>query len=459
MIVEIKDIAVINRQRKNMSPDAVKELAADIAAIGLLHPPVIRKPYPHEIQEVGECKFVLMAGGRRLAAHVLLGRKEIEVKLKDDLTPIEAEIAELSENIKRVDISWDEEASARKRIFELLSERNPASTLEEIASEIGISKAQLSKDVAIAKAVEKDATLKGATSKGSAIRIATYKADINQRVQKVQAAKAGSDLGSKLVTADGRDFIRQVPSQSVDLVFSDLPYGIDYFDNLKGGQTDGSVQSIYDDSAGSAKDFIADIVPHALRVVKPTGWVVFFMCYEWHGWLQEQVRLACPVHAGYAGVLDNGEQGRTTVWPCNQWDKQTDCKQLLPEMPPWIWTRRGKGNHGHWPELHASNRYEMLVVVNGGQARLAKKPVENVLDFPPFSGERHHAMQKPHDLCREIIERTTVPGERVLDVCFGSGAHLAAAADLGRDFLGCEKNPDLLPSALTLVGQYYRGGK
>lgn len=97
----------------------------------------------------------------------------------------------------------------------------------------------------------------------------------------------------------------------------------------------------------------------------------------------------------------------------------------------------------------------MIVVCNGGSAKYAKKPVENVLDFPPMEGERLHAMQKPHALCREIIERHTVIGEKVLDICMGSGAHLAAAADLRRDFLGCDSNPELLGPAFTLVGQFF----
>jgi DNA modification methylase len=171
------------------------------------------------------------------------------------------------------------------------------------------------------------------------------------------------------------------------------------------------------------------------------------MCYEWHGWLQTHLANVCTEHFEYRDHKKKAE--------CNAPGAIGACHFLSPEMPPWIWTRRGKGNHGHWPELHASNRYEMLVVANGGSAHLTKKPVENVLDFPPMEGERFHAMQKPHDLCCEIIERTTVPGELVLDLCMGSGAHLAAAADKGRDFIGCDKNPENLASALALIGPYY----
>jgi ParB/RepB/Spo0J family partition protein len=432
IFVPINSIAVINRQRKEMELVDVQELANDIKARGLLHPLVVRSPHPHEVEQVKGLPYVLMVGGRRLAAHHLLGRTKIEVRLKDDLSPIDARIAELSENVVRVNLTWEEETAARAELARALQEANPAANLEEVAKEVGVSKAQLSKDIALDKAIKADPKLKAATSKGSAIRIAAYKATVQERIEKVTAERlrGGEELRSRLHTADGRDFIKTIPSQSIDMVFSDLPYGIDYFDGLKGASE--ATTSNYDDSAKEAKSFIKDVVPDMLRVVKPSGWIVLFMCYEWHEWLQQE--LAKP---HYMEHLQRSNE-------------------LKPEMPPWIWTRRGKGNHGHWPELHAASRYEMIVVVNGGSAKLMKKPCENVLDFPPFSGERSHAMQKPHDLCRELIERCTVAGERVLDVCFGSGAHLAAAASLGRDFIGCEKNPNLLNSAITLVSQYYK---
>lgn len=439
MKIKISEIAILHRQRKEMDKKKLGELVESIKANGLLHPIVVRDPFDQEIPSLPEGKkYILCVGGRRLAAHIVLGLDEIEANLKRDLDPLRAEIVELTENIERQDLSWDEANNARARIHELRVKENPFQTLSQTAEELGISTMQMSRELKLSEAKKKDPSLKVATSAASALRMVEHREHVQQRAA-TAAKAAGSDLAQKLFTADGRDFIRTIPSQSIDLVFCDLPYGFDYFDAVKDGQ---NMKGQYDDSIGTAKDFIADVVPQFVRVVKPTGWIVLFMGYELHGWLQDLLRTSCRTHGEYMiSCMAHGN---------------TDCgESLRPELPPWIWTRRGKGNHGHWPELHASNRYEMIVVVNGGQAKLTKKPVENVLDFEPFSGERLHAMQKPHALCREIIDRTTVVGERVLDICFGSGAHLAAAADMGRDFLGCDRNPDNLASAVSLVGQYY----
>jgi ParB/RepB/Spo0J family partition protein len=444
----ISDIAVINRQRRLIDKKKIEELANSIKANGLLHPIVVRKPFESELGQVDKASFVLCVGGRRLAAHLLLRLTEIEVNFKENLNALDAEIVELEENVVRENLRWDEEAAARARIHVLRSKQNPTQTLESTAEETGVTKSQLSRDVNLAEAIKKDPSLKGATSKGSAIRMLKHKKHMQERSETALKVQ-GSDIAKKLHTADGVEFIKALPDKSVDLVFSDLPYRIDYFEGARSGE---NMKGQYDDSALATEKFITEVVPEMVRVVKPTGWIVLFMSYEWHGWLQEIFKYTCLKHGRWTM---NKEQ------ECAVGLRIGDlggCSTLKPELPPWIWTRRGKGNHGHYPELHASNRYEMIVVVNGGSAHLTKKPVENVLDFEPFSGERLHAMQKPHDLCCEIIDRTTVPGELVLDVCMGSGAGLAAAAAKGRDFLGCDLNPENLPAALSLVGQYYHRG-
>lgn len=451
MLIPLLSIAVINRQRKSIDMDKLAELAGSIETNGLLHPIVVRRPFDAEREATGNKEYVLCVGGRRLAAHAFLGRTEIEANLKEDLDPISARICELDENIKRADVTWQEQVDARAEIAALTKVLNPGAVHSEVAAAVGVSEAQLSKDLDLHASLTKDPSLRTAASKGSAIRTATYKAEIDRRITAVKGTDL-AELKTKLHTADGRDFIRTIPSGSVDLVFSDLPYGIDYFGVMKEGTGVHGAQSLYDDSQETSKDFITDVIPEMLRVVKPSGWVVLFMCYELHGWLQELIADVCTAHFQYREIdppTQDEPEKRHDFCP-----GKIDCNFFKTEMPPWLWTRRGKGNHGHWPELHASNRYEMLVVVNGGQAKLAKKPCENVLDFEPFEGEtRLHAMQKPLALCQEIIERTTVSGERVLDICFGSGAHLAAAASLGRDFLGCDSNPNNLGSALGLVAQ------
>jgi len=52
-----------------------------------------------------------------------------------------------------------------------------------------------------------------------------------------------------------------------------------------------------------------------------------------------------------------------------------------------------------------------------------------------------HPTQKPVNLMRCLIELTTVAGQRVLDPFAGSGSTLVAANELGRKFIGFERDP------------------
>ena len=418
-LLAIDSIATINRQRKESDIDKVNELAQSIKANGLLHPVVIRLPMAGE--ETAGRPYVLVVGGRRLAAHILLGEERIEATLKSNLDPLSAEVCELDENLKRVNITWQEEIEAKSRIHAIRQLTNPFQTLEETANEIGQSVNTVSRDLALAEMLKEDPSLKSMTSKTSAIRGSVFKKNIAAKVKAASTVDLAS-LRSKLHIMDAVDYARSLPAQSVDLVFTDLPYGIDQFENQSSGDNHEGF-SKFDDHKDTVLPFVAALVPEIVRVVKPSGWICLFMSYEHHAWLMKEI-------------------------------ERTGMK---PELPPWMWYRSGSANWGHWPDRHAANRYEPIVVVNGGSALFTKKPLENVLNFEAVANaDKQHNHQKPHALCRELIERFTVPGDLVVDFCFGSGAHLAAAADLGRKFAGSESNPAMLEPAIALVSQYHK---
>lgn len=98
--VAIKDIVVLEQARKSFPPSKIKELAASIAARGLINPVTLR---PH-----GD-KYVLVCGERRLRAHERLEAKEIAARVLD-LTAEEAVWFQADENLHREDLTPLEEA-------------------------------------------------------------------------------------------------------------------------------------------------------------------------------------------------------------------------------------------------------------------------------------------------------------------------------------------------------------
>lgn len=420
MLVKVADIAVLNRQRTEMDKKKLMELAESIRAIGQLQPIVIRRPHQNELSQVEAVPYVLMAGGRRLAAHMVLGMAEIKAELNESLSLIDQEVAELDENLQREGLSWQDELAARTRIHTLRQLQNPFHTKAETAEELHIDAGQVTRDLQLMALVQQDPELLKATTKASAIRQAKFKQNTEKKLAAVEITQL-DDLRQKLVTADWLEFAKTFADKSVPFICCDLPYAIDQFEVQSGGENH---ISKFDDHKDTVLPAIEKLVPEMARIVKEDGWICLFMSYEFHGWLMDQFRKA----------------------------------GLTPELPAWIWNRAGSaGSWGHFPELHAGNRYEMIVVINGGKAKLLKKPVENVLSFPALhSSEKTHNHQKPHELLVELISRFTVPGELVVDFCFGSGSCLAAAHDSGRDFRGCELNPALLDGAIANVAQYTR---
>jgi ParB family chromosome partitioning protein len=112
--------------RKDMSQDALEELASSIRAQGVIQPIVVRP--------VGTDRYEIIAGERRWRASQLAGLAEVPCMLKD--VPDEAAVAiALIENIQREDLNAMEEAVALQRLlseFEL--------THQQVADAVGKSR-------------------------------------------------------------------------------------------------------------------------------------------------------------------------------------------------------------------------------------------------------------------------------------------------------------------------------
>ncbi|QHJ12377.1 putative chromosome-partitioning protein ParB [Paraglaciecola mesophila] len=112
--------------RKDMSPDALEELASSIRSQGVIQPIIVRT--------VGNNEFEIIAGERRWRASQLAGLETVPCLVKD--VPDEAAVAiALIENIQREDLNAMEEAQALERLmseFEL--------THQEVATAVGKSR-------------------------------------------------------------------------------------------------------------------------------------------------------------------------------------------------------------------------------------------------------------------------------------------------------------------------------
>ena len=93
------------------------------------------------------------------------------------------------------------------------------------------------------------------------------------------------------------------------------------------------------------------------------------------------------------------------------------------------------------------------VVSGGGNTDRYPRTVQQFGSIRNDKGARLHASEKPVDLMEYLVKTYTLPNQVVLDPVMGSGSTGVACANLGRAFVGIEKDPDIFESArLRLIG-------
>lgn len=68
-------------------------------------------------------------------------------------------------------------------------------------------------------------------------------------------------------------------------------------------------------------------------------------------------------------------------------------------------------------------------------------------------GEQEHPTQKPVSLYSYLVQTYTNVGDTILDICMGSGTTGVACMQLGRNFIGCEIDPNYYAIAERRIKQ------
>lgn len=455
MIIPIADIAVINRIRKHVDPSKLAEMAQMLKEDGQIQSIVVRQPRETDRPEDVKGKpWVLVAGGRRIGGAILADWTEIRAEDLGDMTPYKAMRIELMENLGREEMHFADVAETKLRLHELFMIENPEQEIQQTAAAIGESVANVSRDIALAKAIRANPELRKAGSKKAAhtaVKMEEYGRarvlEMATRADGSQDAERHSFFDTRLVTADAKDWLRTVPKASVDLLLSDVPYGIDYFDLPVGADL-----SEYDDSAGTTAETLEKCLPEMVRIVQSSGWIVLFTGWEGYFFCREQLSRVCTTHFASFGTTDKYCESTLSG------KKMEPCGRLQMPAKPWIWYRPNSRNNSMHPDLHAQNQYEPILVVNRGAGKIVSdERIGNVLVHDAVYTDRIHEMQKPVPLASDIISRLVLRGSLVCDPFFGSGALLAGAAEEACDFKGCDSNPNILGPAKGLVSLHYKG--
>lgn len=98
---------------------------------------------------------------------------------------------------------------------------------------------------------------------------------------------------------------------------------------------------------------------------------------------------------------------------------------------PIVWNKMAIGMGYHYRA-----KYEFVLFFEKGKRKLNNLGIPDILEAKRVM--RGYPTEKPVDLIKILIEQSTIQGESVCDPFFGSGSTLIAAAELDRTFLGTD---------------------
>jgi len=114
---------------------------------------------------------------------------------------------------------------------------------------------------------------------------------------------------------------------------------------------------------------------------------------------------------------------------------------------------QGKPSHGQGrPKTPTSNNYgKRNFQDNSKELGDMKHPTSIIRFSKTHPSKMKHPTEKPVPLLEWLIKTYTNEGDLVLDNCCGCGSTLIAAKNLGRLFIGIEKNPEYFKMALDRI--------
>lgn len=225
---------------------------------------------------------------------------------------------------------------------------------------------------------------------------------------------------STLYLGDCIDVMREFEAESVDMIWTDPPYGH--------SNHSGDWNARLNEKRGIESKPIANDDADGMRFVVD-------------GMLKEAVRVlkhdCCCCCCG-------GGPKPTFAWVADRMDREG-----LSFFHSVIWDKANPGLGWRYRRQH-----EMIMIAHRSGGKLAwsndKRAVRNIFTLMP-PRDRVHPNEKPLGLMGHFIELHTLPGQVVLDPFMGSGSTGVAAIRAGRRFIGIELDENHFETSVERV--------
>jgi ParB family chromosome partitioning protein len=398
--VLITDIWVNREGRQRRELEGISELAASIARTGLINPPVVRKSN-------GE----LIAGERRFEACKSLGWTSISCQWAEDLLDHELHLIELEENVRRVDLPWQDQCQAALQYHRLRLSIDPTWNQTRTAEALNITKGTLSNLLSVAEEITQgNSRVVGAPKFSTARNIISR--DAERKRTSIITALEGQARDVPIECADFHQWAPAYEGSLFNFIHCDFPYGINAHKMQMGPaavveHTQGTYEDTPDDYFG-----LISSLEHAMpKVVAESAHLMFW--FSMHH---------------YAITLDLlTDMG----WNVNPF--------------PLIWFK--SDNTGVVPDPRHDPRriYETCFFATRGKRQIVQS-IANC--FPCPTPTSQHMSEKPIAMLGHFMRMIVDEHTSILDPTCGSGNALIAAKRLGATtLLGLERDADFAERA------------
>jgi ParB/RepB/Spo0J family partition protein len=391
----------------------IEELAESIHRIGLIHPIVINP------------SSVLVAGKRRLTACRSLGWTSIPVQFTTELPQYELQCIELEENIKRVDLPWQDQCLAIARFHKLKSTNEEDWSQEKTAQALGIVQNTVSKHLSVA--IELAAGNEKVTN-ADKFSVARNIVERNNDRKKTSALSA-VDLATSailgvtpsapvvtipLLNCDFHAFQEAYDGPRYNLIHCDFPYGINVADAPR---QNSAIVDHYADSAD----------------------VYWSLCD----------RLACAMGNIVA------ESAHLIFW--FSMEKYQQTFELLDGMGwqvqpfPLIWHKSDNSGVAPDPQRLPRRTYETAFFCIRGDRKLTQAGTKaNSFSYPGNRTDAIHVSEKPQAVLRHFLSMVCDEYSLLFDPTCGSGNALKVGLELKANaVLGLELSEEFYGNAVA----------
>jgi len=396
-------IARAERIRKELDGAAVAALAESISRIGLLHPPVVTR------------ERVLVSGENRVEACRSLGWTSIPIQYSDTLDPRELLAIELEENVKRSDLSWQDQCDALRRFHELQQEIHEEWSVDQTAAAVGLAPRTVYDQLNVAKAIAD-----GDQSIVLAPKYSVAKNLVARKTERAAADELSSLLGdladpepteaapSPIFNSDFNEWASSYTGRPFNLLHCDFPYGIDA---QEFHQTANASLGDYDDSFEVYVSLLDTLEANRDRLLGESAHIIFWFSMRHYTYTLQRL----------------SAMFRVDPFPLI-WHK-SDNKGTLPD-----------------PARGPRRVYEVAFFCSHGDRKIIS-PVSNTFSGPTIRTVGHMS-EKSTDMLAHFMRMCVDANTRLLDPTCGSASALRAADSLGAGYvLGLERNPEFAADA------------